>query len=118
MTKTPETLHQALDRLYRDDAPKIPPYRVWLNGAWYRYAPLWQYKRIVYIARETETGIEWLYRINLDADKYSEPSYIPAVVAANVEDAHAHFALVTAVLGARVEGTVRRILGDVYAPLV
>ncbi len=61
------TLHETVDRLYREDNP-LPRYeRVEVDGAWYRFASCERRAHhIVYVAVETETAVVWLYRVRIE----------------------------------------------------
>ncbi len=119
MTRPPETLHQALDRLYREDADPLrgrkPPYylRAVIGGAAYRCVAVPRLS-VMYIARETETGIEWQYRVQLDFNLLAEgePRIVPPVMH---DYGDANFAVIQA---AHTRGETQRVVGDVYAPLV
>jgi hypothetical protein len=119
MTCTPETLHQALDRLYREAADPLrgrrPPYflRAVLDGVAYRCVFVCRTSD-AFVARETETDIQWQYRVQLDANLVSE--YEPAIIPTVMHDfGEANFA---AIQVAHKRGEASRIIGDVYAPIV
>ncbi len=119
MSRTPETLHQALDRLYREVADPLraghKPYyiRAVLDGVAYRFVFVRRYS-VAFAACETETGIEWQYRVQLDANLVSE--YEPRIVPPTMRDfAEANFAAMVASHG---RGETQRVVGDVYVPIV
>jgi hypothetical protein len=112
MTRTPETLHQSLDRLYRRDNP-LPRYdRVQLDGTGYRFAAcVRRAYRIVYVAVETSTGVEWLYRVRI---KDGQPTVVTH--AADSTAALAHFDRLSIAYSEQSSGWRARVVyGDILA---
>jgi hypothetical protein len=115
-----DTPHEALDRRYYDEGslrlndqkPDPTSYlRATLDGVTYRFVFL-PLLSVGYVARETETGIEWQYRILLDPVLVSD-GQLQIVPASMAEFAQANMAAIQA---AHTRGETQRVVGNVYLP--